>query len=508
MTGDSQDKVISFLGDPATHRGTPPDHVETHGAHVFLAGDTALKVKKAVHFDYLDYTALATREKMLRRELELNRPAAPQIYRDVVPVTRDGDGLALDGDGETVEWVLRMHRFPKEDELSEVAARGALTDELADRLGHEIAAYHDTAPRRDGTGADRMAAILDELESAFAGMKDTLGPDRITAFARQTRAAFDHASPLLDSRAAEGHLRRCHGDLHLRNLVLIDGRPVLFDALEFDEELGTCDVLYDLAFLVMDLLNRGLSRPANIVLNAWLFAHQGRQDAGLAALPVFLALRAGIRAMVTVQTGAGDPAEMRDAAQGYLKTALDALNDPGPRLVAVGGLSGTGKTTLARRLAPAIGRQPGAVHLRSDLERKALAGVAPEDRLPADSYTAEAARAVHTRLTDRARYLLAAGQSVLLDATFLSPDERRGVGQLAKELSVPFTGLWLEAPVETLTRRVTARQGDASDADADVVRRQTQTDTGPADWPRIDTSGGIEVVEAAAAQQLGVTPRT
>ncbi|MEQ8899357.1 MAG: AAA family ATPase [Roseovarius sp.] len=504
MTGDSQDEVISFLGDPATHGDTSPDHVETHGAHVFLTADTALKVKKAVHFDYLDYTALSTRGAMLRRELELNQPAAPQIYRDVVPVTREDDGLTLDGGGEPVEWVLRMHRFPKENELSELAARGALSDDLADRLGHEIAAYHEAAPRRDGDGAARIGAILEELETAFAGMTDTLGPDRITEFSRQTRAAFDRAAPLLDTRAGDGHLRRGHGDLHLRNLVLIDGRPVLFDALEFDEELGTCDVLYDLAFLVMDLLNRGLARPANIVLNAWLYAQEGRQDAGLAALPVFLALRAGIRAMVTVQTGAGDSNQVRNEARAYLRTALEALLSPGPRLVAVGGLSGTGKTTLARQLAPMIGRQPGAVHLRSDLERKALAGVAPGDRLPADSYTSQAARAVHTRLTDRARYLLATGQSVLLDATFLSPEERHEAAHLAGELEVPFTGLWLEAPVETLTRRVTARQGDASDADAAVVRRQTEKDTGPTDWHRIDASRGIEEM-VADAEGLGTT---
>ncbi|KZY47452.1 kinase, partial [Roseovarius sp. HI0049] len=381
------------------------------------------------------------------------------------------------------------------------------TDDLADSLGHEIAAYHDPAPRRDGNGASRIGAIVEELETAFADMKDTLGPERVAEFSRRTRAAFDRAAPLLDSRAEDGHLRRAHGDLHLRNLVLIDGRPVLFDALEFDEELGTCDVLYDLAFLVMDLLNRGLNRPANIVLNAWLYAQEGRQDAGLATLPVFLALRAGIRAMVTIQTGGGNAGQVRQEARGYVETALDALSSPKPRLIAVGGLSGTGKTTLARRLAPMIGRRPGAVHLRSDLERKALAGVAPGDRLPADSYTEDTARAVHTRLTDRARYLLAAGQSVLLDATFLSPDERHAAAQLADELEVSFTGLWLDAPVETLTRRVTARQGDASDAGAAVVRRQTAKDTAPTDWARIDASNGVEEMEAAAADRLNIAQK-
>lgn len=502
MTGDSQTDAIAFLGSPEAHSGVTPDHVETHGAHVFLAGDTALKIKKAVAFDYLDYTALDTRETMLRRELDLNRPAAPQIYRDVVPVTRNTDGLALNGTGAPVEWVLRMARFPKQNEMSELAARGKLTDALADRLGREIARYHDNAPQRAGRGGARIGAILDELDTAFAEMHDTLGPDMADDTLQRTRAAFEGLGPLLDSRAAEGHLRRCHGDLHLHNLVLIDDVPVLFDALEFDEDLGTCDVLYDLAFLVMDLLNRNLTRPANLVLNAWLHAQNGRQDAGLAALPVFLALRAGIRAMVTVQTGAGERRETRQAARGYLQTALHALHRESPRLVAVGGLSGTGKSTLARRLAPGIGRAPGAIHLRSDLERKALAGVAPEDSLPAESYTAAATDAVYARLAGRARDILATGQSVLLDATFLSAEDRDGAERLAREMEVPFTGLWLDAQLETLTRRVGARRGDASDADAEVVKRQAHKNTGQIDWPHVDASGDLEAMTAAAEAQL------
>lgn len=500
----AQDEVIRFLADPASHDGAKVAHVETHGAHVFLAGNLALKIKRAVSYDYMDFSTLDAREKTLRRELELNQPAAPTIYRDVVPVTRDGDCLALDGTGAPVEWVLRMWRFPSGAELSEVAARGDFTDDLAEDLGRVVAGYHAQAPRRESDGAGLISAIVDELERVFSGMHDALGAKQVNAFSRHARAALDNAWLLLSGRSRDGRVRRCHGDLHLRNLVLIDGRPVPFDALEFDETLGTCDILYDLAFLVMDLQHRGLDRAANIVLNAWLFAEGGSDDAGLAALPLFLAIRAAIRAMVEVQTDAAAHQNGTSTAdaRAYLDYALTVLDGAPPRLVAVGGLSGTGKTTLARQLAPGIGRAPGAVHLRSDLERKALAGIGPLERLPEAAYTIAAEQAVYDQLLDRAETLLAAGQSVLLDATFLSLGERDASAAVAERVDVPFTGIWLEAPREELTARVTARRGDASDADAAVVEKQAGRQVGRVNWVRLDASGPLGDTIARARMLL------
>ena len=502
------DAITALLSDPQTHGGQPVEVIRTHAALVFLAGEHALKIKRPVVYDYLDFSRPETRRDMLAREIDLNRPAAPEIYGDLVPITRAADGrLALDGDGVAVEWALRMRRFPAEAELSRIAARGELTSELAARLGTVVADYHLAAPQRTAAGPDLIVEILDELGRVFAEIPGAIPPAEAADFDRAARACLRRVSGLLARRAAQGWVRRCHGDLHLRNLVLIDGRPVPFDALEFDERLGTMDVLYDLAFLLMDLLNSRLATAANIVLNRWL---AGMRDPAhldaLAALPLFLAIRAAIRAMVAGQRaeGAGG-AEGQDAvaeARAYMAAARAYLAPAPPRLVAVGGLSGSGKTTLAAALSPQIGPAPGAVHLRSDLIRKELAGVGETDRLPPERYTPEANARVYAALHALSRRALAAGHGVVLDAAHLAPEERAATAAAAG--GHPFTGLWLDAAPEVLIARVDARSGDASDADAAVVRRQLTRSGAVTDWGRIDATGGP--AEALASARALIDP--
>ncbi|MGP6088909.1 bifunctional aminoglycoside phosphotransferase/ATP-binding protein [Antarctobacter jejuensis] len=490
-----QDEVVSFVSQPMLYpdAGTV-ELVQTHGAFVFLGGKVALKIKRAVRYDYLDYSTLPGRKAALERELELNAPFAPTIYRDLVPITRTSDGgLALDGDGETVEWALRMWRFPDEDQLDRVAARGALGRRVAERLGSSVARYHADAPvHRAPKAAWRIGDILDELEREFAGMADALPQSDTDDFLTRAREALTRHAGLLDARAVAGQVRRCHGDLHLRNIVLLDGVPVPFDALEFSEELGTCDVLYDLAFLLMDLLHRNLPEAANTVLNSYLFsARADLRYAGLAALPLFLAVRAGISAMVAVQSARAqqdsDPAP--EEARGYLREACAFMTPRPARLLAIGGLSGTGKTTLARGLAPDLGAGPGAVHLRSDTIRKALFGVDPQTRLDDSHYRPEISAQVYHRLDALARMALEAGQSVIVDAVFLKPAERAAIEAVAARCGAGFTGLWLEASPAVLESRVTARHEDASDADADVVRAQLTIDPGEMGWIEVDASG-------------------
>ncbi|WP_435000968.1 AAA family ATPase [Sulfitobacter sp. MF3-043] len=492
-TFDTQEDVIAFLSSADTHPGCAPvEVVQTHGALVFLAGDVALKIKRAVRYDYMDLSTLELREKMIRRELALNQPIAPEIYQSVMPVTRAPNGdLALDGDGTPVEWVLQMRRFPASDELSVIAREGRLDDALARDLGQSVFDFHAKTPQRTADGATLIIDILDELDRVFAGLDGLLDTALIARFHVQSRAALNNIELLLRRRSVGGHVRRCHGDLHLRNLVMLGGRPVPFDALEFDEVLGTCDVLYDLAFLIMDLRHRALDRAANIVLVSYLLAAMGNEDSGLAALPLFIAVRAAIRAMVLAQTALATGSPINEDATRYLIEAFAVLSPPEPALVLIGGLSGSGKTTVAQEVAPQIGAAPGAVLLRSDTERKAMRGADLRTRLGASAYTPQARSAIYDRIIQRARNILKTGHSVLIDATFLLPEDRERATKISADTGIALHRFWLEAPPDILIDRATARRGDASDADADVIRAQIANNTPPHDWTIISAAGSI-----------------
>jgi aminoglycoside phosphotransferase family enzyme/predicted kinase len=499
--GQGQDEVIRFLrSGKAFPVPGPVDHIETHCAHVFLGGDVALKIKRAVRYDYLDQSTRDLRRALLDRELTLNRRTAPMIYRDVVPLTRAADGgLELDSTGPPVEWVLRMHRFSADCEMTAVAASGRLADPVAEALGQTVGQFHATCLLLNDSGDDLVRDILDELERVLNPLEPLVGGGLIGTFLGRSRQRLSVLTPILRERSALGHVRRVHGDLHLRNLLLIDGQPVLFDALEFDERLATCDVLYDFAFLLMDLCHRGLVRQANIAMTTYLLAAKGVEDAGLAALPLFLSVRAAIRAMVLLQT---DQATGRtDASTGearlYLAQSVRFLEPTRAALIAVGGISGTGKTVLARDLAADIGPCPGAVHLRTDTERKAGA-----DHV---DYTPAARGAVYDRMFARAATLLAADRSVILDATFLDQAQRRAAEELALRSGNGFCGLWLTAPQAVLEDRVTSRRGDASDADAAVVRAQSilaAAVTQRPGWQTIDAAGTTQKTRAAASAAL------
>jgi aminoglycoside phosphotransferase family enzyme/predicted kinase len=500
----SQSEVITFLSSPAAFSGSGEvDIIETHGAYVFLCGDVALKLKRAVTYDYMDLATVELRHRMLVREIELNAPAAPMIYRDVVPVTREEDGLALAGVGPVVDWVLRMWRFPARDEFEAIADRRELDDDLANATGEAIAAYHCAAPVIRLSGAELIGDILDELARVFAEFKNAPETDGVANWLVAAGHTLEQDRHLLDARGRSGHVRRAHGDLHLRNLVRIDGRPVLFDALEFDETLGTCDVLYDVAFLIMDLCHRGLQQQACRVLDAWLRAQRGDEDSGLVALPLFLSVRAAIRAMVQLQTDAarGVPGASAAEIADYIKLANSALQKPPPVLISVGGYSASGKSVLARNLAPGIGPLPGAVMLASDLERKA--GRARDEVLSVEHYSAKRRGDVYQAMFDRAETILHAGHAVMLDATFLDPQFRSKAEDVARNSGVGFYGFWLQASTEVLEHRIRARRKDPSDADISVLSHQLSAPLGNVDWNRIDASGDAESVLHTARKMLG-----
>ena len=465
--------------------------IETHISLVFCGDETVWKLKKAVRLPFLDFSTLDARRHFTERELALNSPAAPGLYRDVVTVCRAPDGTLGFGEGTPVDYVLRMARIPAGDFLDARAAAGTLDEKLLVALADAVAAYHaGLAPLADVDPVAAMAAVADgNADSARAA---GLPEDRVSAWHDEVRAALAAIAPWQGRRAAGGFVRRAHGDLHLGNLCLWRGRPVPFDALEFDEALARIDLGYDLAFLLMDLDRRVGRKAANLVLNRYV-ARAG--DTGLVAgLPVFLSLRAMVRAHVAARS------DRNEDVLGYLDAAMGYLRAAPPVVIGVGGLQGTGKSTLARALAPDVGAAPGALVLRSDEIRKRLFHRAPEDTLPHDAYTAPVSRDVFAILMRDAERAAAAGHAVIADATFLDPAHRRALAGAAQAAGVRFVGLWLHAPLPLLEARIAARRNDASDATVAVLRAAHKSHpTPPSDWMPIDTTSADAALAAARA---------
>ena len=501
--GQDQREVFAFLQDSETYgQREPVIRIDTHGAAVFLAGPNVYKVKRAVRFPFMDFSTLEKRHVACESEITINRSNAPDLYVDIVPITRDGARLRLGGDGPAIEWAVHLRRFDENATLDRLAAKGPLGAELIDKLAQAVLAAHRLAPLRDGRVATRdLRRLLKETVDELAAAPDLFPAKGTVKFGSALVAAFDRTEPLLVRRGTQAQVRRCHGDLHLGNLVLINGEPVLFDAIEFDEAIATCDVLYDLAFLVMDLCERGLRADANRLLNRYLSASEVvAQIEGLAALPLFLSLRAAIRAKVIAAQLRLNPEKgnLRDEALAYFKAAVQFLEPVLPQLIAIGGLSGTGKTGLAAAIAPALGRAPGAIHLRSDIERKRVFAVAETARLPADAYRENVSATVYEKLNNLAEMALRAGQAVIVDATHRRSEERDAIAAVAARAGVPFLGFWLEAPIEVLLRRVMERRCDASDATTTIVADQAKQSIGVLAWRRLDASQNVAALKAAA----------
>ena len=503
MAEGEQDEVIAFLSRGSSYgaSGEAPRRVDTHISHVFLTRDRVFKLKRAVRFSFVDATSLAARERFCRAELVLNRRTAPALYLAVRAITRRPDGaLEWDGAGPAVDFVVEMRRFDDEDLFDRMAREGRLDRALVVRLADAIAAFHAAAEPAPGFGGSAaLRDVVADNHCYLARAAPALDPRAVDAFFAESERALDRVGGLLDARRADGKVKRCHGDLHLRNICLYDGEPTLFDCIEFSDEIASIDVLYDLAFLLMDLEHRGLRALGNAVFNRYL--DRAPDEAGLAALPLMLSIRAGVRAKVAVAGSSPDAAQAEEAGA-YLALARDLLRAQPPRLIAVGGLSGSGKSSVAAGLAPGFAPAPGARLLRSDVLRKTLMGVAPEERLPAEAYSAAVNARVYAALRTRAMTTIASGYTAIVDATFIDEAQRQDIEAASREAGAPFEGLWLAAPDSVLLQRVEARRGDASDADRAVLTRQLSAATGTMSWAQVDASGNLDQSVAAAARAL------
>jgi aminoglycoside phosphotransferase family enzyme/predicted kinase len=497
---NDQAAVIDWLSDPATHGGASVDRIDTHAAVVILTGARAFKLKRAVHYDYLDAATADRRRLLCEAEVQLNRRTVPDLYLGVSAVTREpGGALAFDGAGPPIDWVIVMRRFDQERLLDRMAARGALDERLMPQLAAAIAELHKSAERRtEHGGRAGMAWVVDGNAAGLAefgrGWLDQRECQSLTA---RARAEVDRQGTLLDARRGGGFVRQCHGDLHLRNLVLLGDRPTLFDAVEFNDEIACIDVLYDLAFLLMDLWRLDLRRHANLVWNSYLAETDDLDALGL--MPLFLSCRAAVRAKTSATSASLAPAgprrdELRALAREYLAMAGTLLNASPPRMVAIGGLSGSGKSTLAGALALCLGSAPGALVLRTDEIRKRLCGVPIVERLGPAGYRPAVSARVYATVRERAARAARSGSAVIVDAVFNRAQDRRAIEELAASVGVPFTGVWLAAPGRVLIARASARRHDASDADAAVIRGQLMRNPGPITWRTLDASRGADDV--------------
>ena len=510
MTADSQHDVIAFLSTPAAYGLTsgPVRRIDTEISIVWLSGERAFKLKRAVRFETVDFSTGELRRVACEQEARINRRTAPAVYRGVRAVTRHPDGtLAIDGSGVPVDWLVEMVRFDQDTLFDRLAERGRLDLELMGPLAEALVRMHASACIRGGHGGRAaMRSLADRNARSFREQAaDIFDPVACAMLSAATSEAIDHHASRLDARRRGGLVRQCHGALQLRHICLVDGAPTIVAAVEFDDDLSCIDVLYDLALLLMDLWHRSLHAHANAVFNEYLAATA--DIAALGLMPLFLSARAAVAARTKaasarVQTDIDRRADLEARAREYLALAQRLLQPSPPRLIAIGGLSGSGKSTLARGLAPELGAVPGALIVRSDDVRKRMLGVHPLARLGHEGYSAAITRDVYRSINDRVQAALGAGHTVIADAVFADPADRDAIGGVASRAGVPFTGLWIDVPGDRLMRRIADRALDLSDGMVDVLLDQLSSGASAPGWPLLDGAPGIEQVLAQSRLML------
>ncbi|MGZ5148158.1 MAG: bifunctional aminoglycoside phosphotransferase/ATP-binding protein, partial [Burkholderiales bacterium] len=458
--------------------------LETHISWVFLTGLYAYKVKKPVKLAFLDFSTLGARKYYCEEELRLNRRFAPDLYLDVVEIRGSVDAPRIGGVGPIVDYAVRMRQFPQDALAQRVLARGELTASLVSELARRVAAFHQSAKRTVSSANYGAPRSIFAYGTRNFDQMVALRPDRalcahLEALRRWTEREYLHCHGELQRRWVCGMVRECHGDLHLGNIALLNGALVPFDCIEFNAELRWIDVMSDVAFVVMDLIDREATQHAWLFLNAYLEATG--DYSGLAVLRFYLVYRALVRAMVHLMRARqsveriDEETRLLAASRGYVALA-QRLAEVRPRtLVLMHGVSGTGKTTIAATLAQTM----GALHIRSDVERKRLYGLQARERsgspVAGSLYSTTATEATYARLRELAHTILDAGYSVIVDAAFLRRSQRASMRELAVALGVPVIVASVRADRTVLRARIAQRAAsglDASEATSAVLEYQ------------------------------------
>jgi uncharacterized protein len=498
-----QMQQAGFYDFPVTE---PIQLIQTHISYVFLTGEYAYKVKKGVNFGFLDFSSLEQRKHFLNEEIRMNKAIAPDIYLEVVPITQTDEKFAIAGDGEIVEYALKMRQFPQENLLSSMFDRGELTEKHIEDLGKNVAQFHSQTVTNDyitsfGT-TEKVRQSIDEnyqQTNKYIGLAQTQQQyEETKAFSDRT---FAEREDLLKQRRDTQKIRECHGDLHLKNICLWNGKIQLFDRIEFNEPFRFVDVMYDAAFAVMDLDARGSKDFGNIFLNTYV--EQTGDWEGLQVLPLYLSRQAYVRAKVSsfLLDDPGIPEDVKKqsakAAADYYKLAWEYTQGKKGKLILMSGLSGSGKTTVAKQLAKNI----NAIHLRSDAVRKHLAGISLDDRGGDEIYSSEMNHKTYDRLLELGVLLASQGFNVILDAKYDRVNCRNGAIAAANAKQIPLQIVHCTAPEEVVRDRLSKRKGDISDATVDLMSRQqseaeafteeekayvTNVDTSRSDWEKLE----------------------
>jgi uncharacterized protein len=467
------------------HGVTEPVYlIQTHASFVLLTGDYTYKIKKPVNFGFLDYSTLAKRQHFCTQELLMNQRTAPEIYLEVLPIIQTGDSFqfgsnlpAISSAEITVEYVLKMREFPQNSLLLSLLERGLLTEQIMADLGREVANFHTTVIsnsyiRRFGEVSQIRTAIDNNylISEKYIG-----GPQTQTQYQETkdyTDAFFANNPELFNRRIANNKIRECHGDLHLRNIALWQDKILLFDCIEFNEQFRFVDVMYDVAFTVMDLESRGRRDLGNAFLNTYI--EQTGDWEGLQLLPLYLSRQAYVRAKVTSlmlddpAISTAQKAEISQTAAHYYKLAWQYTKPRPGKLTLMSGLSGSGKSTAARYLA----RRTGAIHIRSDAVRKHLGGIPLNERGGEDLYSDEMTAQTYGRLLELGIILADRGWDVILDAKFDRQNLRTDAIDRAQSHGLPLQIIYCTAPIEVLRERLQQRRGDIADATAELLSSQ------------------------------------